>query len=485
MEDKFEHQIADQVSGFQLTPNAQVWKGVALELDKEKNNKRGLFWWIPLGLLSFGLAVWYLFTTTQAPLIPSSELPQKNPEKEFSNRSIPSKDTIAIVDQKIPSKEPIEKANSNYQIATPTQKVSAQMLQNKITQSNHQNQVSKEATQNQNTAVEQSSNALLVQQPQQQQSSTRLPTITTIDSPKVFKETTHIVTNNNPTNQVTIDKQENNPISQTIIQENPTKKESNISSLPTTSILTKKPIKSSWRLQLAMGSTRLSETSLLGNSTATDRAAFANNSSIIVSGFPNTIVIESSNKGFHAELGLSKNWVLSKRWELAAGLSYRYLQNQQITGLKKDSSYLISSQASSNNKAVTVNNYYLAGNQNNLTNKAHWLMLPIQIHFNLNPSSKINWLLYGGTNLSWNITSNWLLPDQANNIVYEARPLTNIFGLHLQWGIEIRNQQEQSFSLGWEKSLNSMSKLIQSKQYWNQLQLQYSQPINLKKSTKK
>lgn len=451
MEDKFEHQIADQVSGFQLTPNAQVWKGVALELDKEKNNKRGLFWWIPLGLLCFGLAGWYLFTTTQAPLMPSSQVDQKNAKKELSNRSISSKDSIAIVNQ--------------------------------TTKPNHQNQGSKEATQN--IAVEQSSNALLVQQPEQQQSSTRLATITTIDSPKVFKETTHTVTNNNPNNQITIDKQENNQISQTIIQENPTKKDSNISSLPTTSILTKKPIKSSWRLQLALGSTRLSESSILGNSTATDRAAFANNSSAIVSGLPNTTTIAASNKGFHAELGVSKQWQLSKRWEFTAGLSYRYLQNQQMTGLKKDSSYLISGQASSNNKAVTVNNYYLAGNQNNLTNKAHWLMLPIQIHFNLNPSSKLNWLLYGGTNLSWNFTSNWLLPDQANNILYEARPLTNIFGMHLKWGIQIRNQQEQSLSLGWEKSMNSMSKLIQSKQYWNQLQLQYSQPIYLKKSIKK
>ena len=60
MEDKFEHQIADQVSGFQLTPSNQVWKGVVLELDKEKSKKRGIFWWMPLGLLVIGLAGWFL-----------------------------------------------------------------------------------------------------------------------------------------------------------------------------------------------------------------------------------------------------------------------------------------------------------------------------------------------------------------------------------------------------------------------------------------
>ncbi len=474
MEDKFEHQIADQVSGFQLTPNAQVWKGVAMELDKEKTKKRGLFWWIPLGLLGFGLAGWLLYTFIPAPQIPGLNSPEKNTKKKLSNHLIPSKDSIAEVDQINPSKEPIEKANSNHLLATPTQKVSALLVHHKITQPNLQNQVSKEATEKQNTFIDQTSNELLVQQnqqtkqQQQQQQTLSSPTKTTIDSAQTYNQAISSVKKK-----------------EVILQENPSTKDSTISFVSTASILSKKPIKSSWRLQVALGSTRLSETNFLGNITAADRAAFANNSSAIVSGFPNIIGIEASNNGFHAELGLNKNWILSKRWELSAGLSYRYLQNQQKTGLKKDSSYFVSSQANSNNKAITVNGYYLAGSQISMTNRAHWLMIPIQIHFNLNPSSKLNWLLYGGSNLSWNFASNWLLPDQANNIIYEARSLTNVFGMHLQWGIQIRNQQAKSLSLGWEKSMNSMSKLIQSKQYWNQLQIQYSQPIYLKKSYKK
>jgi hypothetical protein len=482
MEDKFEHQIADQVSGFQLTPSSQVWKGVVLELDKEKSKKRGIFWWMPMGLLVIGLASWFLYTSTEASLIPNSELPQKNDKKELSNHSISTLDSNKTVNQIIPSKENIEKANSNHLIVIQAQKGSAQMLYHKLTQPIYLNQVSKEAIQKQNTAFDQSSNALLVNQPQKQQASIKSPTATSIDSPKVFKETTHATTNQH---QVAVDKEESSQITQTIIQETTTKKDSNTSSIPTASLLTMKPSKSSWRFQVALGSTRLSETSLLGNSTAADRAAFANNSSAIVSGLPNTIGIEASNKGFHAEIGLSKNWIFSKRWELAAGLSYRYLQNQQMTGLKKDSSYMISSQASSNNKAITVNSYYLAGSQNSMTNRAHWLMIPIQVRFNLIPSSKLNWLIYGGSNLTWNFASKWLIPDQANKILYEARPLTNIIGIHAQVGIELRNQKSQSLSLGWEKSMNNMSKLIQSKQYWNQLQLLYSQPIYLKKSSKK
>jgi hypothetical protein len=451
MEDKFEHQIADQVSGFQLTPSNQVWKGVALELDKEKSKKRGIFWWMPLGLLVIGLAGWFLYTSTKAPLIPKSELPQKNVKKEISKRLIPTKDSIETVHQIIPSKKPIQQQDVSL------------------------DETSKTLLVQQNVQMQQP--MLLHKQPETSSSH-----ITTIDSAQVFKETTHAT---NHQHQVAVDKEESIQINQTIIQETTTKKDSNISSVPTAPLPSKKSNKSSWRFQVALGSTRLSETSLLGYSTAADRAAFANNSSAIVSGFPNTIGIEASNKGFHAAIGLSKNWILSKRWELAAGLSYRYLQNQQMTGLKKDSSYLISSQANSNNKAITVNDYYLAGSQNNMTNRAHWLMIPIQVRFNLNPSSKLNWLLYGGSNLSWNFASKWLIPDQANNMLYESRPLTNIIGIHAQIGIELRNQKSQSLSLGWEKSMNSMSKLNQSKQYWNQLQLQYSQPIYLKKSSKK
>jgi len=422
-----------------------------LELDKEKSKKRGIFWWMPLGLLVIGLAGWFLYTSTKAPLIPKSELPQKNVKKEISKRLIPTKDSIETVHQIIPSKKPIQKQDVSL------------------------DETSKTLLVQQNVQMQQP--MLLHKQPETSSSH-----ITTIDSAQVFKETTHAT---NHQHQVAVDKEESIQINQTIIQETTTKKDSNISSVPTAPLPSKKSNKSSWRFQVALGSTRLSETSLLGYSTAADRAAFANNSSAIVSGFPNTIGIEASNKGFHAAIGLSKNWILSKRWELAAGLSYRYLQNQQMTGLKKDSSYLISSQANSNNKAISVNDYYLAGSQNNMTNRAHWLMIPIQVRFNLNPSSKLNWLLYGGSNLSWNFASKWLIPDQANNMLYESRPLTNIIGIHAQIGIELRNQKSQSLSLGWEKSMNSMSKLNQSKQYWNQLQLQYSQPIYLKKSSKK
>lgn len=450
MEDKFEHQIADQVSGFQLTPSNQVWKGVVLELDKVKSKKRGIFWWMPLGLLVIGLAGWFLFTSTEAPKIPSLELPQNNVKKELSNRSILTKDSYETINQISPSKEPIQKQDAAIVETSKTLLVQQNIQTQQPTMSH--------------------------QQPETSLSSSH---ITTIDSAQVFKELNHATTNQQ---QVAVDKEES---PQTIIQETTTKKDSKVSSVSTASQLTKKPSKSTWKLLVALGSTHLSETSLLGNSTAADRAAFANNSSAIVSGLPNTIGMEASTKGFHAEIGLSKNWILSKRWEFATGLSYRYLQNQQMTGLKKDSSYLISSQSNSSNKAITVNNYYLAGSQNSMTNRAHWLMIPIQVRFNLNPSSKLNWLLYGGSNLSWNFASKWLIPDQVNNILYEARPLTNIIGIHAKIGIELRNQKSQSLSLGWEKSMNSMSKLNQSKQYWNQLQLQYSQPIYLKKSSKK
>jgi hypothetical protein len=261
--------------------------------------------------------------------------------------------------------------------------------------------------------------------------------------------------------------------------------DSSNSAKPITTSLNKKQSIGNWRIQVAIGSTYFSQNSLLGNTVAADRNAFINNGSAVVSGLPSSNSLALAEKGFHAEIGISREWKWSKRWELEAGLSYRYLQNQQTTGIKKDSTYSINSQATTNNQALNLNSYYLAGNELSFVNRAHWLMLPMQIHFNLNPSSKINWLVYGGANLSWNFSSNWLLTDQANHLFYESRSLTNVLGLHFQTGIQIRNAQQQSLSIGWEKSINSLSKLSQSKQYWNQLQLKYSQPIFFKKSSKK
>lgn len=461
MADKFEHQIADQVSGFQLTPSAQVWKGVALELDKEKTRKRPFIWWILFGLLGMGIAGILILIFNQEPKSPNAIYWKKDAQKAFPKITDSINDSASINSNNKNEEIPNKKSDAITQIVGQSSKFKEPIAKTQSTQDNDQKKDSKESVDKSNSISEQANT--IVASPQQTNSNS-LATDTT-----VVLNTSSKSSKNNAS----------------IIQEQANLKDSNISTVSTRPLVSKKINTSIWRFVLALGSTRFSENSLLGNTVAADPNAFNNNGSVIVSGLPSSNTIVSAEKGFHAEIGISRIWKWSKRWELEAGLSYRYLQNQQTTGIKKDSTYSINSQATTNNQALNLSSYYLAGNDLSSVNSAHWLMIPMQIHFNLNPSSKINWLVYGGANLSWNISSNWLLPDQANKILYASRPLTNIWGMHFQTGMQIRNAGQQSLSFGWEKSINSLSKLSQSKQYWNQFQLKYSQPIYFKKSSKK
>lgn len=459
MADKFEHQIADQVSGFQLTPSAEVWKGVTMELDKEKRKKPLLIWWMVLGVLGVLLVGIFLIKSLQAPRNSNDSLQKQDAQKTNAPGIQSMKDTSSTIIPLGAEKTPIQPSFNPVQNLGKLSKSIDQLQHKSLPDSSHQFHDLKTAIEKTNSLKEHS----IASKPNAMQATGMMQPNDSITD-VVDKSKTFI--NNTPNSPNTINS-----------------KDSNSSTIASTVNGVKKSFASAWKMVFAIGSTRISESNVLGNIPAADRTAFNNSSAAIVSGLPNSIA--ASNNGFHLELGVSKNWQFSKRWGFSTGISYRYLQNQQLVGLKKDSSYLIYGQAVSNGQAYTVNSYYQAGSQNSRNNYAHWLLLPVQIQYQLNPSSKIQWSVFGGAELSWNFASNWLLADQSNNMLYDARPLTNTIGMHLKMGVQVQNKKSQSLSLGWENSINSFSKLNQSKQYWHLLQLSFSQPIFLKKSHKK
>jgi hypothetical protein len=235
-----------------------------------------------------------------------------------------------------------------------------------------------------------------------------------------------------------------------------------------------------WALNIGAGITNINQSPFLQNNIANNNAAYTT--------IPNTTVSSNSNialnSGFHLQIGISRHLQLAKRWEVEIGMKYRYLQNKQSVGLKIDSLLTINSLVTDNNQSTIIPNYYLNGNNSVLTNSAHWLMLPILIRYNLNPSSKLKWQLYSGANVSWNFMDKWLLPDNASQISYYSKPLTNQILFNIQAGLSIQLIKDFKLGIGWETSLNSLSKLKYNKNYWNQYNLQFSKPIQLSKSIK-
>lgn len=232
-----------------------------------------------------------------------------------------------------------------------------------------------------------------------------------------------------------------------------------------------------WSLNIGAGVTNINQSPFLQT-----------NNSASFTTIPNTSLNSNSNmavnSGFHLQVGLSRHWQLAKRWEFEMGVQYRYLQNKQSVGPRKDSSLNINSLATANNQPTIISNYYLNGNSSELTNSAHWLMLPILIRYNLNPSAKVKWQLYSGTNVSWSFMNNWLLPDNASQISYYSKPLSNQLLFNIQAGLSVQFLKDFTLSMGWEKSLTSLSKLKYNKNYWNQYNLEFSKPIQVFKSKK-
>lgn len=235
-----------------------------------------------------------------------------------------------------------------------------------------------------------------------------------------------------------------------------------------------------WSLNIGAGVTNINQSPFLQNNNTNNSAAFTTISNTSLSSNPNMAL----NSGFHLQVGLSSHWQLAKRWEFEIGVQYRYLQNKQSVGPRKDSSLNINSLATDNNQSTIIPNYYLNGNNSELTNSAHWLMLPILIRCNLNPSAKLKWQLYSGANVSWNFMDEWLLPDNASQISYYSKPLTNQILFNIQAGLSVQFFKDFTLIMGWEKSLTSLSKLKYNKNYWNQYNLQFSKPIQLSKSKK-
>lgn len=441
MADNFEHIVAEKVSGFQINPTKQVWDGVEAELDKTKRRRSPLFWWIPLGLLLLLSGIYLMHRNTKEPILSQRKSVQTGPKK-----------AIPIV--------PIVPFNA------------AQSINNNSTNSITETQQYKHLDQQKliPKKIDQASKIV---------ANEKLIILGTTDTPAIeqnkMKTTGEEKTSGFPNSSVPIISKTVSDTTTISISSTPT----NLTSATSAQQVSTKR-KNYWALNLAAGRTNINETPFFISNAAANSLAYLNTSGSF--GTPNTISLISANNGFHLQVGLSRHLQLNKRWGLELGLQYRYLQIKQQVGSKKDSTLNISDQVTDNHKSVVVPSYYQAGNNSVLTNSAHWIMLPVLIQFNLNPSAKINWQLYTGANASLNFAGKWLLTDDAYQVLYYSKPLSNQFLFNIQAGIRVQFSKQFTLGFGWEKSLTSVSKLSYYKNYWNQYSLQFSKPVQLSKS---
>jgi hypothetical protein len=128
------------------------------------------------------------------------------------------------------------------------------------------------------------------------------------------------------------------------------------------------------------------------------------------------------NPGFAFSAGVFVCRNLSKRISFSAGINYRYYSTKINTGNRVDSSvsvYTASVQASA------VNSFYRNGKDQTYTNQYHFIELPLDVHFQLNRSSKTPVIWEAGFSLAYLVSSNALHFDPYSNVYYENNHLFN------------------------------------------------------------
>lgn len=185
-------------------------------------------------------------------------------------------------------------------------------------------------------------------------------------------------------------------------------------------------------------------------------------------------IIKPEN-GFHFTAGIVYQYPLSNKWIISSGLQYRFLTNKQKAGKYVDS---LTANYSSVNSGPQ---YYQAGYKNNITNKAHWLEIPLNITFNINPAAKRKIQLSGGVSYAWMFADKWLIPDSRNNELYYSKQLLNKSIFNWQTGTDI------TFSSGWligiqyQQSISTVSnKSVDPHLYWQNFSFHTAFPFQIK-----
>jgi len=194
-------------------------------------------------------------------------------------------------------------------------------------------------------------------------------------------------------------------------------------------------------------------------------------------GIDSTYYIVKPANGYHFNAGIMYAYDLSKRWTISGGLQYRYLSNKQKAGSNIDSTFYVSGSFNLQN-SIILSQYYRPGYLYNIRNKAHWLEIPLNINYTLNPSAKTKFQLSAGISYAWMFSSTWLIPDATSNKLYYSKELMqkNIFNWQAGTGVVLPSGWQ--FGLQYQQSISTVaSKYLQPKLYWQNISLHTNIPL--------
>jgi len=449
MQDGFEKDVQKRLQDFDIDPSPQVWNEIDAALSEKKRRRFIIWWWLLPLMLAGGSIIW--FSTNYKSYVPPAATSKKEEPGENSNQIIlkenkneeKEKGKNANQDGKINSNQYGLRHSDNSGLAASAGTKNGK-YENKADQTNIEaagtepSEVDKKIIQQNNTGISLADRK--------------------VDSSK--KEATLSIHRRDPFCFQFAVKDSASEIAQKAKNEAGIRKSGK------------------WLITIGTGITSTKEhgsSNLLDPDKSFDQSTGAVNGPGNYSSSPDSSykIIKPDN-GFHFTAGVLYQYSLSNKWMLSSGLQYRFLTNKQKTG-----KYIYSSAA--NYSPGNSGQYYQAGYKNDITNKAHWLEIPLNIAYNINPAAKTKIQLGGGASYAWMFADKWLIPDSRSNRLYYSKQLLNK---------NIFNWQTRAaviFPLGWiiglqyQQSISTVAnKSVEPHLYWQSFSLHAAFPLQTK-----
>lgn len=432
--EKFEQDIEKKLTNFSIEPSAQVWLDVEAALHERTKRRFIAWWWLPItGILLLSVTWWLLNNHTQTNTNKTNAITfLKNTNTEvdttkntvvINNKQLAKNSLTIDAEKQMTARKFLVKKNKEQKnIAIDNKEKKFAYITNARAQF-----VGKSTNETKNSLTQ---NTLANKQQTTQQQNIDLLKTTKID---------------------TLKKVDSSQFSSIKIMQHvdSTKDSLVIKKLPTVKLKGKKH---AWYLTAGGGVSVIGDRNFLASSSSVYNSILMGSPSVGPSG-GGTFRSKLPLNGFFFLVGADYERQLNKHFSGALGLHYRYIQNNEV----KDT--------------LNAKNY------------VHWLQLPLNIQYTINPTKNYTIQFQAGGSVAWAFAEKWkVLP--ATGYSYYNATLNNKFIFNVDAGISVQEKHGYKFSLVAEQSITPIHKNNDYKYYWQQYSLQLKIPVNFIQKSK-
>lgn len=475
-ENEFEKQVQKQLEDFQLNPSASVWENVEDQIRKKKRRRVAFYILLPAALVLLGyLTNYFLFTVSKTELV-QQPVPVKNEKpliNEKMNAASQTKEKPIITQPQeinktdgLIKKEIPQNHKTNNVVKNDRPSVSKNLLIIEVkgrSAIKHDDDVSSQKESDDSPVINNNAPA-------------KQDVVTVTDKP-VTETDKKIVIDQNATEETKTQKDiviaEKDPViakTDSVKIETPGgNKNEAIATKPVRPGGKTAKFKINWGIDLSAGLTsNHSSIFSLDKSYAADVYSSPGNST--GGGIPVINPPSSVSSGPAFKIGIAGEMQISERSRFSTGLQYAYISNRIKTGAKQDTTIQVQAQSNNNfSSTIRVNGIYRGTQQNNYSNRYHFIQIPLWYHWQINKGEKLPIQWNVGVSVGYMFATNALVYNSGYSGIYyrdkDAFTKTH-FNLGTGLSFRIKSKNRMEWVIGPELSFDMSPQMKNSnKQY--------------------